>query len=168
MRIRSWTVLVVAALLLLVGCDHATKYAAESRLRDKPAQPIIRDAVALEYHQNHGVAFNNERVLPASARKPIIFAVGILAMGALAVALYRRRGQVSLELAALLLIAAGAAGNLLDRVFRGYVVDFVHVEHWPVFNVADAWLVIGAALMLIAAWTARTGADAAGNTSAPA
>lgn len=155
MRIRPWTVLVIAALLFLVGCDHATKYAAETRLRDEPAQPLVRGAVALEYHQNHGVAFNNERILPASARKPLIFAVGFGAMALLAVMLYRRRGNLSVETAALVFVAGGAAGNLLDRVARGYVVDFVHVEHWPVFNMADVWLVVGVALLLVAAYKAR-------------
>lgn len=150
MRVRPWTLLILAALFLLVGCDHATKYAAQRELRDQPAKPVVGHAVALEYHENHGVAFNNERILPASARKPLIFAVGILAMGVLGFALWRRRGVTNVETAALVLIAGGALGNLLDRVARGYVVDFVHVEHWPVFNMADVWLVAGAALMVVA------------------
>ena len=40
-------------------------------------------------------------------------------------------------------------GNLVDRAFRGYVVDFVHVRYWPVFNVADAYLVVGIGLLLV-------------------
>jgi signal peptidase II len=156
MRARPWILLVVASLVLLVGCDHATKYAAQRELRDERATPVIRGAVVLEYHENHGVAFNNERVLPASARTPLIFGVGILAMGVLAVALWRRRGKTNVETAALVLVAGGAAGNLIDRVARGYVVDFVHVEHWPVFNLADVWLVVGAALLVIASMRAST------------
>jgi signal peptidase II len=147
-------VLVVAALLYLVGCDHATKYAAERELRDQPTT-VISGAVSLELHENHGVAFNNERILPTSARKPIIFAVGILAAAALAVALYRRRGTFNVETAALLFVAGGALGNLIDRVARGYVVDFVHVQHWPVFNMADVFLVVGAGLLVVAAYRAR-------------
>ncbi len=156
MRLRPWILLVTAALVFLIGCDHATKYAAETSLRDRPATALVGRTVELEYHQNPGVAFNHERVIPAAARKPIIVAIGVAAMAFLAVALYRRRGKLTVEVAALLLIAGGAAGNLLDRVVRGYVVDFVHVAHWPVFNVADVWLVVGAGLMIIAAWRART------------
>lgn len=155
MRVRPWTVLVIVALVGLVGCDHATKYAAETSLRGEGPKPVVDGAVALEYHQNHGVAFNNERVLPASARMPVIVLVGCGALAALTIALYRRRGQVTAETAALLLIAGGAAGNLLDRFLRGYVVDFVHVERWPVFNVADVWLVAGALLMILASFRAR-------------
>jgi signal peptidase II len=49
----------------------------------------------------------------------------------------------------------GALGNLADRVARGYVVDFIHVEHWPVFNVADTWVTLGVALFVYA--SARAG-----------
>src|SRR6266540_1536696 len=108
MRARPWILLVAAALVFLVGCDHATKYAAQRELRDQRAKPLVRGAVALEYHENHGVAFNNERILPASARTPLIFTVGIVAMGALALALYRRRGKTNVETAALVLVAGGA------------------------------------------------------------
>jgi signal peptidase II len=52
--------------------------------------------------------------------------------------------------------AGGAPGNLVDRVARGYVVDFVHVEHWPVFNMADVFLVVGAALLVVASMRAST------------
>ncbi len=161
MRLRPWSALVIASLLVLVGCDHATKYAAESSLRDRPARRVLGSAVALEYRENPGVAFNTERVLPPGARAAVIVTAGVGAMAALAIALWRRRGRRSLETAALLLIAGGAAGNLLDRLIRGHVIDFIHVRHWPVFNLADVWLVAGAALMLVAAGRA-TAADPRG------
>lgn len=49
---------------------------------------------------------------------------------------------------ALVLILGGALGNYLDRLFRGFVVDFIHVPYWPVFNVADIWLSVGFALLV--------------------
>ena len=71
-------------------------------------------------------------------------------LGLLAVLLLRRSGS-HVGRAAILLVTAGAAGNVLDRIARGYVVDFVHVPHWPVFNVADAYVTVGAILL---AWSA--------------
>ncbi len=50
-----------------------------------------------------------------------------------------------------MLVLAGAIGNLADRLARGYVVDFIHVHHWPVWNVADAWVVLGVGALMIAA-----------------
>ena len=71
-------------------------------------------------------------------------------------ALYRRYAARSRTLrVALPLVLAGAIGNGIDRLSHGYVVDFVHAHwhnrwHWAVFNVADAALVVGIALMLLA------------------
>jgi signal peptidase II len=43
----------------------------------------------------------------------------------------------------------GALGNVIDRLHRGYVVDFMHLEHWPVFNVADSCIVLGVVLLAL-------------------
>ena len=59
------------------------------------------------------------------------------------------RSRLSRTKLALLLVTAGAVGNYLDRILRGYVVDFMHVEHWPVFNVADIYVTLGVALLAI-------------------
>jgi signal peptidase II len=48
----------------------------------------------------------------------------------------------------MVLMLAGALGNYLDRLFRGYVVDFIHVPHWPVFNVADIYVTVGAVVLV--------------------
>jgi lipoprotein signal peptidase len=64
------------------------------------------------------------------------------------VTLIRRRAELSPTTAGLALVAGGAAGNLLDRAVRGYVVDFIHVHGWPIFNVADVAIAAGAILLL--------------------
>jgi signal peptidase II len=46
------------------------------------------------------------------------------------------------------LALAGALGNVLDRLARGYVIDFIHLTHWPVFNVADVLVVVGIVVMV--------------------
>ena len=51
-------------------------------------------------------------------------------------------------------VLAGALGNVVDRAVRGYVVDFIHVRHWPVFNVADSAITLGV-VMLLAQMLAR-------------
>ena len=118
MRTRPWSWIIVAALLLLVGCDHATKLGAERELRGAPPTPVT-SGVDLAYHQNHGIAFNLERVLPAPGRTAVIVLGGVLALGLLGRALWRRRGQVTLEVAGYLLVLGGALGNLIDRLARG-------------------------------------------------
>ncbi|MBK9034852.1 MAG: signal peptidase II [Myxococcales bacterium] len=154
MRPRPWSRLVVLALALLVGCDHATKLGAEHALRDGGPRPVMT-GIDLAYHQNHGVAFNLERVLPASGRTAVILVAGLAALGFLGAALWRRRGATSLAVAGYVLVLAGALGNLIDRLARGYVVDFIHVHRWPVWNVADAWVVLGVAALLVASLRER-------------
>ena len=63
------------------------------------------------------------------------------------------KSNAKLEAISLSLIVAGAIGNVIDRIYYGYVIDFIDVYygtyHWPAFNVADSAICIGAALLII-------------------
>ena len=54
-----------------------------------------------------------------------------------------------LKVIALVFVAAGAAGNLVDRLFYGYVIDFIDVRIWPVFNIADSAICVGVFLIML-------------------
>ncbi|HEY8946411.1 MAG TPA: signal peptidase II, partial [Polyangiaceae bacterium] len=95
------------------------------------------------YVENTDVAFNLLRWVPESIRFPALLLVGAIAVVALSALLFGSRATASVPMFALLLVTAGAIGNYLDRIFRGYVVDFVHLKHWPVFNVADVYITVG-------------------------
>jgi signal peptidase II len=96
-------------------------------------------------------------------RYPLLVAFGALAIGLLAWAVFLRLPPPGARFApeglahvGLALLLGGALGNYLDRVGRGYVVDFIHAAHWPVFNVADVWVTLGGlALVLVALKRAR-------------
>ena len=131
----------------LVGCDHVTKALAKSELEARPAQALIDPVLKLRYVENTDVAFNLLRWVPPSVREPLLLGTGALAI--LTVGALLLRSSISgRSRAGLLLVLAGALGNYADRVWRGYVVDFIHVTHWPVFNVADVLIVVGGALLL--------------------
>ncbi|HEX6275535.1 MAG TPA: signal peptidase II [Polyangiaceae bacterium] len=140
-------VLIVVLLLLLVGCDHATKGVAKAELETGGARELIDGLVSLRYVENTDIAFNLLRWVPEAVRFPLLLVTGALAVAALGFLLLRTRGVASLPLLALVLVTAGAVGNYIDRVFRGYVVDFVHLKHWPVFNVADVYVTVGYAIL---------------------
>jgi len=141
------------ALVALVGCDHVTKHVAKADLQGRPPQALIGSKVDsvldLRYVENTDVAFNLMRAVPEGTRAPLLLATGLLGCVTLLVLLAWRPRRPAVQ-AALLLVAAGALGNTLDRVARGYVVDFIHVRHWPVFNVADICVTAGAVLIV---WT---------------
>lgn len=133
-----------AGVLLL---DRGTKLWAERALADHPIE-VIPSVLTLRFTSNSGGAFS----LGQSA--PWFFAAATIVVSALiVVTAFRARGV--LASVALGLILGGALGNLADRAIRGpglrgHVVDFIDLHVWPVFNVADSAVVIGAVLL---AWS---------------
>ena len=136
---------IFAGLVTLVGCDHVTKYAAKTELEGQPPRELISSVLEFRYVENTDVAFSLLRWIPEGVRMPLLLVFGALALTALVVLL--GRSTTSLARAATLLLLAGALGNYLDRLFRGYVVDFIHVSYWPVFNVADICVAVGVVLL---------------------
>ena len=135
----------------LVGCDHATKHLAQSELRGHPPATLIANVLELRYTENRDVGFSLLRRVPETVRKPLIFGIGTVGLTFLGFMWWsRRRRAVWQEHAAYALLLSGALGNLTDRLARGYVVDFVHLQHWPVFNAADVFLVAGVGLVWLA------------------
>jgi len=145
-RTRS-LVLAGLALVALVGCDHVTKHVAKVDLQGHPPKRVIGSVLDLRYVENTDVAFNLMRAVPEKTRAPLLLASGLLGCAALLGLVAWRPRRPAIQ-AALVLVLAGAVGNTLDRVARGYVVDFIHVPHWPVFNVADMCVTAGAALLI--------------------
>lgn len=115
---------------------------------------VIPGFFNLTYVRNKGAAFGFLHSAPESFREPFFLAVPLIAIFVLGYLFYRLKPDEKLSAWALSLIVSGAAGNLIDRVRLGYVVDFidVYVEsigHWPAFNIADSAIVVGVSLLFI-------------------
>jgi len=143
-RAGWWVAGIVIGVVLL---DQLTKTWAVRDLADGPVE-LFGD-VAFRLSRNRGGACSLfQRFTPLLAVLAIVLAVVLVR------ALQRTRDP--LVLIALALILGGAVGNLIDRLFRspsflrGEVVDFVDVGRFPVFNVADSAITIGAVLLFIA------------------
>lgn len=150
-------VLVVA----LVGCDHATKIVAKITLEGGAPRVIIPGALDLVYTENRDTAFSLLHALTSPAKGPLILLMASLGIAAVSVAWWkRRRAARLLEHTAFALVIAGALGNILDRFQRGYVVDFIHIRYWPVFNVADVAVCAGGVLVGIVLMRLRSRGDA--------
>jgi signal peptidase II len=154
-KAKSAHLLLFCLVVGIVGCDHGTKGIAEHELQGEKPVDVIAGAVDLHYSQNRGVAFNTERFLPESLRKPLIFIGGFAALLFIGVAWSRRYRNPSVEHLAYALILGGAVGNLLDRIVRGYVVDFVHIRGWPIFNVADVAICVGVGVLMVHTYRSR-------------
>jgi signal peptidase II len=135
--------------LALVGCDHATKIAAASALGRRGPIPLLPGVLDLHYAENRDTAFSLLRSVHLPGKGAILVAASLLGLGAVVVAWWRRRSASTVEQAAYALLLAGALGNGFDRLRRGFVVDFIEIHHWPIFNVADIAVVAGALLLAI-------------------
>lgn len=145
--VKIWYLLIATLVMLF---DQITKYMVAVRLSDGDEIDIIEGFFKFSYTENPGIAFgmlNNGNV------KWLLVAISVAAI--MVVVYYMRRTPASnmLLLWSLSLLAAGICGNLIDRVRLGRVIDFILLYYrdyqWPVFNIADTAITIGAALMAI-------------------
>ncbi len=148
---RGKFILITLFVLIL---DHLTKYVVSRALDLYDAIEIIPGYFRIAYVRNWGVAFGYFAE-PQSTWKPYL--LGCLAVVAVVVIIIyssRMPSQRVLLQVALAVTMGGILGNFIDRVMRGWVVDFIelHVKdsfHWPTFNIADSAITIGIALLLI-------------------
>lgn len=154
-------VLFLAIFLCTTGFDQASKEWATHALTAGVPQPFVRCCWNWELAKNPGVAFSTFTGLGGGQIILSLLAVGALI--AIGVAAMRTRPENKLKLAGLALIGGGALGNLIDRIRAGGVTDFVrwHLgDHmWPIFNIADAALLVGVAVLLIESALARRRRD---------
>lgn len=158
-----WIHKALAALLFvsLVGCDHATKMMAKSTFEGAAPLSLVRGVLDLTYTENRGVAFSLLANAPEQLTRPLLVLSNLVVL-LLLYFIGRRSGWTSIvDRIAFVLVAAGAIGNALDRAVRGYVIDFLHLHYWPVFNVADVLIVVGYAVFFIAHWRRKPHDEAA-------
>lgn len=133
----------------LVGCDHATKSIAQQHLRRGEPRQLISGVLDLRYVENRDVAFRTLRWIPQQLRRRLVLCTQALVVTVLIVLLVGLRDLNAPERLALALILAGGLGNFIGRAAHGFVVDFIHLSYWPVFNLADAYITVGAVFLLL-------------------
>ncbi len=143
--------------LLVITLDQLTKKLAITFLRDGVQSiTIIPDLFSLTYAENKGVAFSLEFAPPAA----LLLLTGLITLIVL-IYVIRSRNRTALFLLPFALITGGGIGNMIDRMTYGRVVDFIYfdlyhgqmfgtwVSLWPIFNVADSAITIGACMLII-------------------
>lgn len=141
---RGRRALIVAGVAAtVVAADQLTKTWALGALDEGPRHLVWTLQLNLSF--NSGAAFGLGKGMA-----PLLLAGGVLVL--LFLARYSRHLTGTLPTVALALIVGGAAGNLSDRLFRGHggsVVDFIDLQWWPIFNLADVAIVSGATLLIL-------------------
>ena len=148
----SWTkqkILFVITIVSIVAFDQIAKYAAKEVLSDKPGMSaeFISGFIRFIYVENTGAAFS------FFSGATGVLAVMSAAMAVVVIFLLFKTKNVHSRLCklALCFIAGGAAGNLIDRVARGYVIDMLDFQFvdFAVFNVADSFISVGAVMLCV-------------------
>ena len=134
--------------VLIVVLDQLTKFIVHSTMNLYDSIQVVPYLLNFTYIRNEGIAFG----IYFEGAETIFIALPILITIYLFYLLKSEEFQDKFSQIALFLIIAGAIGNIIDRIFRGYVVDFIdfHLNgmHWYVFNIADSSVTIGLIFLL--------------------
>lgn len=144
----------LGAFALAFPVDQVSKFWVSSAIPYGGRIPVIDGFFYLTYVRNPGAAFGMFLDVAPEIRIPVFIGVSLVAVGII-FSFYRSLAPGDRFTAFTLgLILGGALGNLVDRIFRTEVVDFLHFRlwsgySWPDFNFADSFIVVGVALLLL-------------------
>ena len=137
----------IVLLAVLIGLDQALKYWTVTHLALGESAPLIPGVLQLTRLHNYGAAWSS-----LSGKTVVLLAVTGVLMIAVAWLLIKRIVRHPLGVTAGLFILGGGLGNMIDRIWHGYVVDMLDISPlfaYPVFNLADCFVVVGAVLSAV-------------------
>ncbi|MDO8741118.1 MAG: signal peptidase II [Candidatus Woesearchaeota archaeon] len=129
--------------VLIILFDQFTKFLIKNYLALGQSFPLIKNTVYFTYIQNTGAGFGLFRSFNSVLIWVSVIIIGIILY------YYGEIIKNKITTTAFALVLGGAAGNLIDRIFLGYVVDFIDFRFWPAFNVADSAVTIGVIILII-------------------
>lgn len=129
--------------VLIAFFDQITKILITKNLPFGTSKVVVKNIVYFTHVKNTGGAFS---IFQGKQLIFICISIVIIAFLIWAIFLTKTKNHKKIILT---LILGGALGNLIDRLFRGYVIDFIDFRFWPVFNVADSFITIGIVLFIV-------------------
>ncbi|HQA47243.1 MAG: signal peptidase II [Clostridiales bacterium] len=133
----TWIIIISA-----IAADRVSKVICRQYLRPLGSIPVIKGVFHLTYVENTGAAFGM-----LQGNTWFLILTSVLVSAVVAYLIWKVKPENRYVKISLALILGGALGNLVDRVLLGYVVDFLDFRIWPVFNIADSCVVVGAILL---------------------
>jgi signal peptidase II len=139
-------------IVALLSADQLTKALIARSILFQSSKSIIPGFFNLTHIRNRGAIFGFFSHSESRILFIFLTLVSLVALGLVIYYFFKTPSSQRFMKISLSVILAGALGNLIDRVFRGYVIDFLdfHIKtrHWPSFNVADACITVGAFLLI--------------------
>ena len=146
---KSYKDYVLYSVIIAVGIflDWLTKFLSVKFLKPIGKIPIIEGVIQLRYLENTGAAFGMLK-----DHRWVFMVTSTVAIAALIMFLYLGHAPSRLSAVALSLIISGGVGNMIERIGKGFVVDFIDfcLIDFAVFNGADSFVCVGAGLMILA------------------
>jgi len=144
----------LVAFVFSLAFDQLTKIAVDLNMTYSDRIPVIEGFFYLTHVRNPGAAFGLFADGEPMIRLTFFIGVSVVALGIILSFFRQLAPGDRLSALALGLILGGAVGNLIDRVLRGEVVDFLHFRlwggySWPDFNLADSFIVVGVAILVL-------------------
>ena len=135
----------VAVMVILVAIDQLIKYYVELNLQPISVKPMIPGFIQLHYHRNDGAMMGF-----LDGEKTTVTILALICMIGLFILMFTDLVKTKLDYICLVMIATGGIGNIIDRIFRGYVVDYIEYLFidFYIFNFADCLITVGAFLMI--------------------
>lgn len=147
LRKKLWIILDLIGICMLVVLDQYTKYLAVIHLKDNKPFIILNGILELNYLENTGAAFGM-----LENQKMFFVFVAVVVLSVIGYVLFKTPSNKKYRILHLLLslIAAGAIGNMIDRIRLNYVVDFIYfvLINFPIFNVADIYVTVSTAVLV--------------------
>lgn len=141
------TLIIILSIIFLI-IDQISKILVVHQLTPNSGITIIQNFFYIIYTNNTGAAFS---IL--LGKRILLIVVAILVIGILLYHIKKNKIEGKLNTLAFSLIIGGSLGNLLDRIVRGYVIDFISIKignyNFPIFNIADSFIVVGVFLLLL-------------------
>lgn len=140
-------ILSLVIIAAVIAADQITKQLIVAYLKPIGDYPLMEDVLHLTYSENRGAAFSM-----LEDHRWVFLITSTVAIVAILIGMVIYRAKLNPLLAvSLSFVVGGGIGNMIDRLALGYVVDFIYVKliHFAIFNVADSFICIGAAMMFI-------------------
>lgn len=132
-------------IIIIVLADRGTKWLITAKMSPGDSSAVIDGVFHITYVRNHGAAFSilQGQTLLLGLLTALLIAAGL-------VFLFKNRDSKDrLMMCSVCMIIGGGLGNLIDRIYAGYVVDFIDFRVFPVFNFADICVTLGCALLCV-------------------
>ena len=145
---RSFFTSFLIGFVILVGLDQWTKGLAVKHLMNQPPFVIWDGVFELLYSENRGAAFGMMQ-----GKQFFFFLIALVVLAAVVYLLWKMpvTERYMPMAVCLMMVSAGAVGNMIDRIGQGYVVDLLYCKliNFPIFNVADCYVTISAFLLIL-------------------